>query len=132
MTNAELPTTVVGLISLALITMGGIWRVRSEQRSQGKQVAEVHNQIRNDHPQRPNMRDDLDDMASNLKSGFADIRADIRGLRKDISGLHGAVGSVRRELHTEIDRSTAADELLSKWITKVVGSKDEPPRDSTR
>lgn len=116
MNNAELPTTIIGLVSLAIITVGGIWRVRTAQTEQGTQVREVHAQVRNDHPDRPNMRDDMDDMSKMISSGFQSLRGDIRGIHKDISNLHGSVAGVRRELHTEIERSTAADSRLGTQV----------------
>ena len=125
MNNAELPTTLVGLVSLAIITIGGIWRVRSAQTEQGHQVKEVHAQIQNDHPHRPNMRDEMDEMAKMIRSGFQNLRGDIRGIHKDISGLHGTVAGVRRELHNEIDRSTAADSRLGNQINEIRNKNPE-------
>ena len=119
MNNAELPTTIIGLVSLAIITVGGIWRVRSAQSEQGSQMREVHSQIRNDHPSRPNMRDEMDEMAKMIRSGFQSVRGDIRGIHKDISNLHGSVAGVRRELHAEIDRLTVADSRLGTQVGKL-------------
>ena len=132
MNNAELPTSVIGLLAFAIATLGGIWRIRVGQaqqgrqvREQGKQVKEVHAQIQNDHPHRPNMRDEMDEMAKMIRSGFQNLRGDIRGIHKDISGLHGTVAGVRRELHNEIDRSTAADSRLGNQINEIRNKNPE-------
>ncbi|OBG32450.1 hypothetical protein A5671_07885 [Mycolicibacter heraklionensis] len=80
------------------------------------QVGEVHEQTVNSHADQPNLRDQLDAMESMMRDGFADLRGDIRGLHKDVSVLHGAVGGVRRELHSEVERSTRADGRLERRL----------------
>lgn len=67
MTGAELPTTIVGLIGLAIVTLGGIIHLRIQQQTTSRQVRdaagkinEVHEQTVNDHRNKSNMRDDLD------------------------------------------------------------------------
>ena len=119
----QLPTDLIGLLGVALLTIGGYFKYRFDK-AQSLKVKEVHEQIRNDHPNKPNMRDDIDKISDMVSKGLDNIRGDIRGVHKDISQLRGAVSGVRRELHEEIERSTKADHQLGERINRIV-----PPGD---
>lgn len=114
----QLPTDIIGLVGVALITIGGYFKYRFDK-AQSLKVGEMHEQISNDHPNKPNMRDDIDALSEMVRKGLDNIRGDIRGVHKDISGLHGAVGGVRRELHVEIERSIRVDERLNDRVNRI-------------
>lgn len=109
---------VIAFFGVVTVTIGGYYKVKFDKK-QSVKLKEVHSQIRNDHPNKPNIRDDIDSLASSLAKGLENIRGDIRGVHKDIAGLHGAVGGVRRELHTEIERSTRADDRLNRRLDQI-------------
>lgn len=116
---SQLPHEPLQLVlTLAVLAVGGwlIKRLDTFLRGMKAQVGEVHEQTVNDHAQKANMRDQLDVMEAMMRAGFADLRGDIRGLHKDVSVLHGAVGGVRRELHSEVERSTRADDRLERRL----------------
>lgn len=116
---SQLPHEPLQLVlTLAVLAVGGwlIKRLETFMRGMKAQVGEVHEQTVNDHAQKANMRDQLDVMEAMMRAGFADLRGDIRGLHKDVSVLHGAVGGVRRELHSEVERSMRADDRLERRL----------------
>ena len=116
---SELPHEPVQLVLIIGVLAVGGWLIKRAEallRSVKSQVSEVHERTVNDHAQKANMRDQLDVMEAMMRAGFADLRGDIRGLHKDVSVLHGAVGGVRRELHSEVERSTRADDRLERRL----------------
>lgn len=123
----QLPTDIIGLMGVLILTVGGYFKYRFDK-AQSLKVKEVHEQIRNDHPNKPNMRDDIDAISEMVRKGLDNIRGDIRGVHKDISQLHGSIGGVRRELHEEIERSTRADRNLNDRLNRL----HQPPGNSTR
>lgn len=131
----QLPLNGVELAGLAIITIGSLTQLRIQQKVTNRRVSanadkidEVHEQVRNDHPRLPNLRDDIDAISEMVREGLDNIRGDIRGVHKDISQLHGSIGGVRRELHEEIERLTRADRNLNQRLNNL----HQPPGDSTR
>ena len=90
----ELPHDLIGLLGYALFVGGPIatmWvqvRKQDEKLSkQGKQINDVHSQVKNDHPDDPNMRHQLDSM-----DGKIDLISDAIGdMRKDHGRLERRV-----------------------------------------
>lgn len=146
--NAEIPTTIIGLIGVTVITVGGLIKLHMEQKVQGRKVNEMHEQTVNDHQNKSNMRDDLDKtrattMATHDATGeiynvvrdiqerqmaqgreLGGMRADMTGVRADMTGLRTDVTSVSKELHDERQRSIETDASLWRAITR--NGEDEP------
>lgn len=138
--NAELPTTIVGLVGLAIVTIGGIIHLRVQQSVTSRKVSEVHEQTVNDHMNKTNLRDDLDetrdatiathDGVSEIRNIVRDIqerqmaqgrelggmRVDMTGVRADMTGVRTDLTGVNQRLHDERERSIRTDEQLWRAI----------------
>lgn len=112
MNGAELPTTIIGLASLVIVTVGGLIHLRWQQRTTSQQISEVHRQVRNDHPESPNLRDDMDDIRAIVR----DIQDHTIGQGRDLTAIRVDVSGVRHELHDEIDRSKSADKQIANEL----------------
>lgn len=108
MTGAEFPTTIIGLVGLAIVTIGGIVHLRIQQSVQGRKVSEVHEQVRNDHGSQPNLRDDIDDIRGIVR----DIQDRTIASERDVTGMRLDVHGLRQELHDERDRSISTDDRI--------------------
>lgn len=115
MTGAELPTTIIGLASLVAVIVGGLIHLRLQQRTTSRQISEVHEQVRNDHPGSPNLRDDLDDMRDMLRDMQDRSIAhgqDLAGIRGWIKTVDRKVDRVDHKIDTETERSITKDDHI--------------------
>lgn len=96
--SPELPTTIIGLIGLAIITVGGIYKLRLEQKTTNRRmrateskINEMHEQTVNDHTLSTNMREDLDTARDNAVAS-RDNTEDIYNIARDIQERQMAQG----------------------------------------
>lgn len=75
---------VAALVILALITTGGATLTTVVARRHGKTLGAIENQVTNDHPDKPNLRDDIDKLTALVTEGFSETRKDIHGLREEM------------------------------------------------
>lgn len=161
--NPELPTTLISLagytvfvaapLAAALIKIrielkaasARATETRNDVKAAVGKIDEMHEQVRNDHPQQPNLRHDLDltlDAAADIYAIVRDmqdrqiaqdakldakldaLRADLRG---DVQGLRTDMTEVSRELHDERKRSIEADESLWRAIPNRRGQHGGSP-----
>lgn len=115
MTGVELPTTIVGLIGLAIVTVGGIIHLRIQQQIASRQIREtagkvdeMHEQTVNDHRQKSNMRDDLDktrDSAAATQDATGEIYNVVRDIQerqmaqgRELGGMRADMTGVRADM----------------------------------
>lgn len=75
-----------------------------------KNVGVIKTEVKNDHPDTTNLRDDLDEIRNLVKDVSdrqVDQSRDIRGIRTDVGELRGADRDVRKDL-TALERRTVA------------------------
>lgn len=154
--NAEIPTTIIGLIGVTVITVGGLIKLRMEQKVQGRKVDEMHEQTVNDHQNKSNMRDDLDktrdtsiathDAASEIYNVVRDIqerqmaqgrelggmRADMTGVRADMTGVRADMTGLRTDI-TGVNSRLSDEQKRSieadeqLWRAILNRPADDPP-----
>lgn len=108
----ELPTTMIGLIGLAIITFGGLARVKAQQLVQGRKINETHAQLRNDHPGQPKLRDDIED----IRAIVHDTKDRLIVQGNDLAAMRARVEDVRSDMQTEVIRATAADDSIRDQV----------------
>lgn len=114
MTGYE-PNDWFGLAGLAILAIAGMVGAAITARAAhksvtkvGEQVADVQikvsavkDQVQNDHPISPNLRDDLDeirDLIKDMRDRQADQGRDIRGMRQDMGEMRGEAREDRHNL----------------------------------
>ncbi|MDQ2636161.1 MAG: hypothetical protein M3Y83_04690 [Actinomycetota bacterium] len=126
--TGEPPTTVIGLLALIIVTLGGIVHLRIQQQITSRQVRdsagkidEMHEQTVNDHQQQSNLREDLDttrdatiashDVVSEIREIARDMQErqmaqgrEIFGLRTDITGVRTDVSGLRTDVSAVNER----------------------------
>lgn len=112
---ADLPTDVIALLSLAILVWGGI-AIRTGQRRQDEKLTAVHEQVANDHPTQPNLRDDIDYLKG-LMEGVVPWRGIVTAR---LEAIATDLAATRGELHDERVRSTTRDDLLDRSIRDEV------------
>jgi len=121
--KADMPTTIIGLIGLAIITIGGIYKVRLEQKNANRRlratafkVDEMHEQTVNHHDkEQTNLREDIDttrDSAVAARSTTDEIYNVVRdmqerqmaqgrelgGMRTDMTGMRTDMTGLRTDI----------------------------------
>lgn len=96
---------LAGLLILAaanlLQTIYGQRKARTDRIRQKRVVDElrsdvlvVRDQVRNDHPEKPNMRDDIDE----VKGALTDFRDTLKDFREALEGVHGKLDEQGRDV----------------------------------
>lgn len=110
MPDVELPTTLAGLAGLSMLVVGN-W---IQQRKSNSKISDVHEQVQNTHPKRPNLRDDLDAMERVMRDGF--MRAD-----KGFRDMTTEMDCVREDLGHERQERRRRDADLARQIQDCGG-----------
>lgn len=128
MTGYE-PDTLIGLIGLIVIGIvtlaGALISAWATLRSR-KDVRDVREQVKNDHPS--NLRDDIDALHRSVKStqesvellaeSFATFRRHLGDQGRDISGLRDEIGSLRKEARSDRDALAELEARLIRFIKR--------------
>lgn len=129
----QLPGNGIELIGLAIITLGGVISLRMQAQITNRKIAEMHEQVRNDHPKQPNLRHDLDetrdatvvtrDMTVDMYAILRDVQdrqiaqdQRLTAMGINITGARSDITGVSLELHDERQRSITVDEQLWRAI----------------
>ena len=155
MTGVELPTTIVGLIGLAIVTVGGIIHQRIQQQIVSRQIRdtagkvnEMHEQTVNDHRRKSNMRDDLDktrdatiathDTTHDIYNAVRDMQErqmaqgrELSGMRADMSGVRADMTGLRTDVTSvskelHDERQRSIETDASLWRAITRNGEDEP------
>jgi hypothetical protein len=99
---AALPTDIIALLALSILVWGTI-NIRTK-------IIETHNQVKNDHPEDPNLRHTIDHIVSKVDD-----------IHSDVSDLHG-------RLSVEEKRSIAADAELKGRMDGLLATDSKPDK----
>lgn len=120
---------IAGLVANQVTVMYGQRKARNHRLAQRRQtdmietgVVEVREQIRNDHPEKPNLRDDIDELKALLSTVLQDersIRLDVGGLRKDLGHIRGELGDIRGEVRDGRGEHTHLEQRIREFVQRV-------------
>lgn len=91
----------IGTIILGVVTVRGQRRGRARQKQDSENIRVIRGEVKNDHPDNTNLRDDLDEVRELMKD-MSDRQIsygyDIRGIRQDVGQLRGEIREDRGDL----------------------------------
>lgn len=100
------PETMIGLMSLVVVQLGGLGAIYLQNRGHNKNVGQIKDQVQNSH--RTNLRDDLTDVKkmSTLQATFlrevgsqlGQVREEMSAVRTDIGNVKAEVGAARSDV----------------------------------